>query len=123
MEKYYVFFEDENQKYELFQYEDEVNYENEKIIKTFDTYKEIINYCKNELTKVCNHFQVMDYDCEGIATFKDGNVFTESCMGINDSYMIKHWINDGKSVKREYEVQCTACGDGGCVHCEPHRFI
>ena len=23
----------------------------------------------------------------------------------------------------EYEVECSACGDGGCIHCEPHRFI
>lgn len=21
------------------------------------------------------------------------------------------------------EVSCTSCGDGGCVHCEPHRFL
>lgn len=22
-----------------------------------------------------------------------------------------------------YEPSCSACGDGGCIHCEPHRFI
>lgn len=22
-----------------------------------------------------------------------------------------------------YEVECSSCGDGGCIHCEPHRFI
>lgn len=21
------------------------------------------------------------------------------------------------------EPDCSACGDGGCIHCEPHRFI
>lgn len=25
--------------------------------------------------------------------------------------------------EEEYEVSCSACGDGGCPHCEPWRFI
>lgn len=25
--------------------------------------------------------------------------------------------------REEDEVSCSRCGDGGCPHCEPHRFI
>ena len=25
--------------------------------------------------------------------------------------------------EEDYDVDCSSCGDGGCVHCEPHRFL
>jgi predicted nucleic-acid-binding Zn-ribbon protein len=30
--------------------------------------------------------------------------------------------DNGRSEEHEEEV-CSGCGGGGCVHCEPHRFI
>lgn len=31
---------------------------------------------------------------------------------------------EAEARKYHYEdVDCTSCGDGGCIHCEPHRFI
>lgn len=38
---------------------------------------------------------------------------------INKYFLIKKPIK--KRVMRE--VDCTFCGDGGCIHCEPYRFI
>lgn len=28
-----------------------------------------------------------------------------------------------KDEQADYEPSCSACGDGGCIHCEPYRFI
>lgn len=32
-------------------------------------------------------------------------------------------IREAATIEYESKVTCTSCGDGGCVHCEPHRFI
>jgi hypothetical protein len=28
-----------------------------------------------------------------------------------------------RKYSEDLEPECSACGDGGCIHCEPHRFI
>ena len=30
---------------------------------------------------------------------------------------------DGAHTSYEYDVSCSACGDGGCIHCSPKDFV
>jgi hypothetical protein len=33
------------------------------------------------------------------------------------------YMNETTTEKNDYEPECSYCGDGGCIHCEPWRFI
>lgn len=110
MEQYYI---NEGVLYQI---------ENEEMTneKEFDTHEEIVEYCKNKLAKLYHSVLIRDYDLDGDVTFKDGKiVYTSPLMGIDDGVLEKRWGFETD----EYEVECTNCGDGGCIHCEPHRFI
>lgn len=37
-------------------------------------------------------------------------------------YNYRYPNHDGE-YDEDYEIRCTFCGDGGCIHCEPHRFL
>lgn len=56
---------------------------------------------------------------------------TINCFGYDEfeiqdiSHKVHHVYKKTELPKREipYEVQCEYCGDGGCIHCEPYRFL
>ena len=58
--------------------------------------------------------------------------FCFTCVGDNIGYcyLYIHERNKQREEEEEkaradeyYEVECSACGDGGCIHCEPQFFI
>lgn len=126
MEKYWVWKEED--QYKLYQFADKERYENEINIKKFDTYQELVQYCKKELSSKFELLKIYDDYNEGIAIFQNGKLSVEGYMELDDYFMDREWLRDGKEKENhddddDYEVSCTACGDGGCFHCEPHRFI
>lgn len=53
--------------------------------------------------------------------------FTGNGHILND-YSWEYWgayyaLNPEEDTGEYYEPDCSACGDGGCIHCEPHRFV
>lgn len=87
--------------------------------QVFDLLKDVINHLKKDEGK----FSVLDMNAEGIAYFEFSKIeHVTSFMGVNDDYMEEHYLG----IKRkydEYEDECYTCRGGGCIHCEPHRFI
>lgn len=35
----------------------------------------------------------------------------------------RRWIEEEENDDNYYETECTNCGDGGCIHCEPDMFL
>jgi hypothetical protein len=71
----------------------------------------------------------------GLTEYNSRGYYYNNRVGDNFGYChIDIFVRSEKKEKQEqlerekyydddYEVSCSACGDGGCVHCEPHRFI
>lgn len=39
------------------------------------------------------------------------------------NHPLMKYMNETTTKKNNYEPECSCCGDGGCPHCEPWRFI
>lgn len=89
-----------------------------------NSYKEKLKECQKIALE---EFGIDEYDSRTYYyNNRVGNDFGYCHM---DIYVRSEEIDIQKRLEREkyyadeYEVSCHACGDGGCIHCEPHRFI
>jgi hypothetical protein len=95
------------------------------------THAEAVTWIKNlgDHDHTWKKFFVYDQYHEVGVTIKDGEVaHIESRCYFETSVDKESKEAWGVKLKRSeddeyYEPDCTACGDGGCPHCEPSRFI
>jgi hypothetical protein len=70
----------------------------------------------------------------GLTEYNSRGYYYNNRVGDNFGYChVDIFVRSEKKEKQEelereqyyddYEVICSTCGDGGCPHCEPHRFI
>lgn len=98
-------------------------------IAVLPTHEEAVTYILTEFT---GQFKVSDENNAVLVRIdkaEDGTItkrdFSFEYFMEDDEVMTK-W---GKPVQvksddeDDYEPDCSSCGDGGCVHCEPSRFI
>lgn len=64
-------------------------------------------------------FDVGRFTSFGYNYFTDITIWEEE----KDSHPILMYIQPSKEPIEQDEVYCSTCGDGGCFHCEPQRFI
>lgn len=84
-------------------------------------YEEMKQFVKEESKKEELHF----VDCFNLCSviLKEGKIISWSTeYGLNNDWFRKEWL--GQEIdKGNDKVSCTSCGDGGCLHCEPHTFL
>ena len=85
------------------------------------TYEEAMTFIK-ELAKKVGDVYLMELpnNC-WLHIDKDGNVVESNFEYDRDYELLAKW--SGKEYEEHEHVNCRACGDGGCPHCEPHRFV
>jgi hypothetical protein len=87
-------------------------------------YKEKLEECQKIALE---EFGIDEYDSRTYYyNNRIGNDFGYCHMNIyvrSEEKDIQERLEREKHYADEYEVSCHACGDGGCIHCEPHRFI
>lgn len=114
--------------YSLYASDGKVYVERDDFEMTFDNEQEAVKYI---IENFQGTFRVVCHDYGmGITTVKvDGKVvdhMVDAEYGEYDDDCLELWGLLDKSEQEEdseHEVSCSACGDGGCVHCEPSRFI
>lgn len=81
-------------------------YDNDNIYDVFVDNKPFIELWKHE---------VGTYSCyDGWESYRKST---------NPKIAIENMLKSCFRNKNEDGASCSSCGDGGCIHCEPHRFI
>lgn len=90
--------------------------------KDFKNMDEAVQYCKTVLAKESEKVIIQDIDEEARAIFVKGELSHFNCY-YPESEKDMHKIWTGEKLIEEEKIHCSNCRDGGCLYCEPDRFI
>jgi hypothetical protein len=124
-----------NEKFvQVFFYDRHDGYTDERIQIHFDLDKQeefmrTVNQYKDQLTKAqeqaVNEFGLSKYDQQTYYYYhRAGNEFGYCHVELHERHKPTEDEEERRSSNyKYYEPKCSSCGDGGCIHCEAHRFI
>jgi hypothetical protein len=86
-----------------------------------------LNFVNDDGSITFSEYYLYKHDNRGIQSYSyTKDFFNGSRQVFSIDECLSNWYDyEGKSKSNndEYDVSCSSCGDGGCVHCEPWRFI
>lgn len=97
-----------------------------KVVKRFEDYKDVIKSVQARAEKKLS-YEIYDHYFEVTISVELGEI--KSVRGywegeVDYSEQKIAWgVMQPRDEDDDYEPSCSACGDGGCFWCEPHRFI
>lgn len=107
-----------------------VFYDRRKDYTGVQTFLNVFEYEKDTILEQMNLYN------EKLKELMDENYiewFNKPGDNVGFCYISVHYRNrqkeeeEARLQEREWadydEPECSSCGDGGCIHCEPHRFI